>query len=65
MARVAAGRKTAHAELELVAVRAGQADAAVKLARPHLEQRREQRLLRGADPFPVARAGVGRARFPG
>ena len=67
-AGVAAGRESADA-FASSSSRCGliQADAAVEIARAHLEQRREQLLLRATHLLPVARAGVIRLlpRRPG
>ena len=53
VAGVAAGGQVPDHQLELVAVRAGQADAAVELALPHLEQRLAQCLRGGPDALAV------------
>jgi hypothetical protein len=63
VAGVAARRQAANAELKLVAVRASEADAPVKLARADLKQCFPERLLRGSHPFPVGRSCLVLARL--
>ena len=65
MAGVAAGGQAADAELKLVAVRAGEADAAVELARADFKQGLPQRLLGGAHPLPVGALALAASALPG
>ena len=59
MTGIAARGQPAYREVKLVAVRSGQAHAAVKLALPDFGEGRTERLRRGPHPVRVSCARIG------